>query len=104
MIALVSFILALLAPQASAVIGGDLNCTSYNGTAVSFRDTAAFTHLKIFSLSGTQLPLHAAMSSPIHPAQFCTLPQLQLTDIHHQEEISRDHWLVIRLLPRLQLL
>ncbi|CAB04291.1 ShKT domain-containing protein [Caenorhabditis elegans] len=33
MIALVSFILALLAPQASAVIGGDLNCTSYNGTA-----------------------------------------------------------------------
>ncbi|CAB03300.1 ShKT domain-containing protein [Caenorhabditis elegans] len=33
MIALVSFILALLAPQASAVIGGDLNCTSYNGSA-----------------------------------------------------------------------
>ncbi|EGT49944.1 hypothetical protein CAEBREN_18586 [Caenorhabditis brenneri] len=33
MIALFSLILAFLAPQASAVIGGDLNCTSYNGTA-----------------------------------------------------------------------
>ncbi|UMM37858.1 hypothetical protein L5515_009494 [Caenorhabditis briggsae] len=33
MIALISLILAFLAPQAQAVIGGDLNCTSYNGTA-----------------------------------------------------------------------
>ncbi|EFO95481.1 hypothetical protein CRE_08702 [Caenorhabditis remanei] len=33
MIALISIVLAFLAPQASAVIGGDLNCTSYNGTA-----------------------------------------------------------------------
>ncbi|CAO4381763.1 unnamed protein product [Caenorhabditis nigoni] len=33
MIALISLILAFLAPHAQAVIGGDLNCTSYNGTA-----------------------------------------------------------------------
>ncbi|CAP39334.2 Protein CBG22841 [Caenorhabditis briggsae] len=33
MIALISLVLAVLAPQAQAVIGGDLNCTTYNGTA-----------------------------------------------------------------------
>ncbi|CAL2047367.1 unnamed protein product [Caenorhabditis brenneri] len=46
MIALFSIILAFLAPQASAVIGGDLNCTSYNGTAVS-----AFWELEILKIS-----------------------------------------------------
>ncbi|CAP29843.2 Protein CBG10422 [Caenorhabditis briggsae] len=38
MISLVSILIAsFLAPEVSAVIGGDLNCTSYNGTAVNPR-------------------------------------------------------------------
>ncbi|CAI2355312.1 unnamed protein product [Caenorhabditis sp. 36 PRJEB53466] len=41
MIALISMLIAsFLAPQASAVISGDLNCTTYNGTAFVYTPSA----------------------------------------------------------------
>ncbi|KAF1753572.1 hypothetical protein GCK72_020129 [Caenorhabditis remanei] len=40
MIALISVLLALLAPQANAAISGELNCTTYNGTAFVYTPAA----------------------------------------------------------------
>ncbi|CAI2353160.1 unnamed protein product [Caenorhabditis sp. 36 PRJEB53466] len=40
MIAILSVVFAFLAPQASAVISGDLNCTTYNGSAFVWAPSA----------------------------------------------------------------
>ncbi|EFO95306.1 hypothetical protein CRE_08828 [Caenorhabditis remanei] len=40
MIALISVLLAFLAPQANAAISGELNCTTYNGTAFVYTPAA----------------------------------------------------------------